>query len=181
MLDSDIFAIRGAVAPVANSRDGVFQATTELLDAIVARNHLELENVVFAFFTVTPDLDAAFPAAAARALGWSSVPMMCAVEIPVKAALRACIRVLLLCRARASGGSKREGPLRTPLAQSCPRCGGRCPMPLARRLVDGRRRRRHRNSLVSGAVGVTRSRPTHVYLGEAAALRPDLSTVPRDT
>jgi len=169
-LGADIFAIRGAVAPVTNSRDGIFEATARLLEAIVSRNRLELESVAFAFFTVTPDLDAAFPAAAARAAGWSSVPMMCAVEIPVKDALRACIRVLLLCRA-----NRLQGPHVAPLAPPCPCRDGRRLVPLAGRLAAARRRRRHRTDPL--APGVTRavpSHPVHVYLGEAAALRPDL-------
>ncbi|MDI7247004.1 MAG: chorismate mutase [Bacillota bacterium] len=160
-MDGDIFAIRGAIAPVVNTRDGVFKATSELLTAILSRNRLDVESVVLAFFTVTADLNAAFPAAAARAAGWNSVPMMCALEIPVEGALPACVRVLLLCRRP-----------ETDRAALCPQRPQRrhC---LAGRLAAARRRRLHhqRPSRHSAAP----ARPVHVYLGEAAVLRPDLA------
>ncbi|MGE5588953.1 MAG: chorismate mutase [Clostridia bacterium] len=165
-MGGDIFAIRGAIAPVVNTRDGVFKATSELLTAILSRNRLDVESVVLAFFTVTADLNAAFPAAAARAAGWSSVPMMCGLEIPVEGALPACVRVLLLCRRPETERPEKD---RAPL---CPQRLQRrhC---LAERLAAVRRRRVHhqRPSRHSAAP----ARPVHVYLGEAAVLRPDLA------
>jgi|SRR5579884_417739 chorismate mutase len=87
--------IRGATTVERNEREAMLVATTELLQAIVQRNELEVANIASAIFTVTDDLDAAFPAQAARALGWAEVPLMCAREIPVPGSLEKCIRVLL--------------------------------------------------------------------------------------
>jgi chorismate mutase len=61
----------------------------------VSENALRSEDIASAFFTVTADLDATFPALAARQMGWQDVPLMCAREIDVPGSLRACIRVLL--------------------------------------------------------------------------------------
>jgi prephenate dehydratase len=78
-----------------NSAEAISQATGELLQAMAAANEIEPADLASAVFTVTPDLDAAFPAAAARKLGWSHVPLLDAVEIGVPGALPRCIRVLL--------------------------------------------------------------------------------------
>jgi len=154
-LASDIFAIRGAIAPVANSKDAVYEATTRLLNAMLSRNRLRTNSIIFAFFTVTSDLDAAFPATAARAMGWDAVPMMCALEIPVEGALAKCIRVLLLCRKPPESRRLRK---RNRWRDAVPPTGVVAP-PLTR----------------SGRGRVTKHRPVHVYLGEAAALRPDVA------
>ncbi|MGE5585238.1 MAG: chorismate mutase [Bacillota bacterium] len=191
-MNSDIFAIRGAIAPVANSRDGVFEATGKLLGTILSRNRLGLESVVFAFFTVTADLNAAFPAAAARAAGWSSVPMMCGLEVPVEGALPACIRVLLLCRRPECGRSARWCAL---CRQGCSGRDSGFAAPTAlcwrrhRPLRHGlsaappapRGRRHHQRTLSGpGRADPGLRRPVHVYLGEAAALRPDLTPAQAD-
>ena len=70
-------------------------ATTELLQLMVRKNELRVEDIASAIFTVTGDLDAEFPAAAARQLGWDEVALMCMREIPVPHSLGKCIRVLL--------------------------------------------------------------------------------------
>jgi chorismate mutase len=88
--------IRGAAGVGANTREAILDATSQLLAEIVQRNGLDAAEVVSALFTLTPDLNAAFPAAAARALGWVDVPLMCAQEIPVPDALPSIVRVLLL-------------------------------------------------------------------------------------
>ena len=87
--------IRGATTVERNDRDEILVATTELLNVIVQLNGLRSEDVAYVWFTVTPDLDAEFPAFAARELGWTEVPLMCGREIPVPGALPFCIRALV--------------------------------------------------------------------------------------
>lgn len=111
--------IRGAICATANTREAILQATQSLLRHIMARNGLAVEDIVVALFTMTPDLDADFPAHAARDMGWTAVPMLGAQETSVPGAHARAIRVLVLARG--------EGP------------------------------------------------PRHVYLGEAADMRPDLT------
>lgn len=87
--------VRGATTVEVNRREEILEATRTLLQAMVAANQINIEDLASAFFTVTPDLDAAFPAEAARQLGWRYVPMLDACEIPVPGSLKRCIRVLL--------------------------------------------------------------------------------------
>jgi chorismate mutase len=87
--------IRGATTAGANTAEAILAATRELLEQLVARNELAVEDVTSAFFTVTDDLDAAYPALAARRLGWEHVALLCAREIPVPGGPERCIRVLL--------------------------------------------------------------------------------------
>jgi chorismate mutase len=87
--------IRGATTVEHNDRTEILTATTELLQLLVERNELHTEDVASAIFSVTDDLDAAFPALAARTMGWTEVAMLCTREIPVPGSLRKCIRVLL--------------------------------------------------------------------------------------
>jgi chorismate mutase len=94
------------------------------LTEIIERNSLGADEVVSVLFSATPDLDAAFPAKAARDLGWVEVPLLCMSEIAVPGSMPRCLRVLL------------QVELRAP------------------RVLD-----------------------THVYLGDAVALRPDLPTL----
>jgi chorismate mutase len=76
--------------------DAIHQATRDLLQAILEANPaLKLQDLASAFFTVTTDLLSAYPAQAARQMGWQLVPLMCATEIPVPNSLRRCIRVLI--------------------------------------------------------------------------------------
>lgn len=114
-----MFAIRGAVRIDRNDRESILGGARRLLEEIAERNRLSPERIVAAHFTMTPDLDAAFPAYAARELGWSDVPMLGAQETAVPDAPDRMLRVLLL--------------------------------------VEGQGEARH------------------VYLGEAAELRPDLA------
>ncbi len=91
-----IRGIRGAITVTADQPDLILQATRELLEAILAENKkLSLEDVASATFTLTEDLVSAFPAQAARQMGWENVPMMCAREIPVPGSLPHVIRVLV--------------------------------------------------------------------------------------
>ena len=87
--------IRGATTVEYNEREEVLAATKELLELLISRNELRAEDVASIIFTVTEDLDAEFPALAARQLGWTEVALLCAREIPVPNSLERCIRVLL--------------------------------------------------------------------------------------
>ena len=87
--------VRGATTVARNDRAEIVAATRELLELLIRLNGIRAEDVASALFTVTADLDAEFPAAAARELGWTDVPLMCGREIPVPDALGRCIRVIL--------------------------------------------------------------------------------------
>lgn len=87
--------IRGATTVERNDRGEILAATDEMLRLLIEKNSLRPEDIASALFTVTDDLDAAFPAVAARKLGWTDVPLICAREIPVPDSLGKCIRVLL--------------------------------------------------------------------------------------
>ncbi len=88
--------IRGAITVKQNSREDILNATGELLTAMVEANSIREEDVTAVFFSVTADLDGAFPAEAARMHGWHYAPLFCSVEIDVPDSLRRCIRVLIL-------------------------------------------------------------------------------------
>src|SRR5690242_15922181 len=88
--------VRGATTVDADQADQMLDATQELLEAMLAANPgMRTEDIASVVFTLTHDLCSAFPALAARRIGWDSVPMMCAREIPVPGSLPRCIRVLL--------------------------------------------------------------------------------------
>lgn len=87
--------LRGATTARENSPAAILAATRELLQRLVARNALDVADIASAFFTVSDDLDAAYPALAARELGWNEVALLCAREIPVPGGVARCIRVLL--------------------------------------------------------------------------------------
>jgi chorismate mutase len=87
--------IRGATTVEHNDREEILAATAELLELLISRNNLHPEDVASVIFTVTDDLDAEFPALAARFLGWTEVALMCTREIPVPGSLEKCIRILL--------------------------------------------------------------------------------------
>ena len=87
--------VRGATSADSNDPQAIWAATRELLTAMVEANGIQVEDLASAIFTATPDLDAAFPATAARQLGWDQVPLLDAQEIPVPESPARCIRVLL--------------------------------------------------------------------------------------
>jgi len=116
-----LYALRGATSVAENDAAAILGATDELMREILSRNELRAEDLVSCIFTLTEDLDAEFPAVAARRMGLSAVPLLCAREVPVPGALPRVIRVLIHCY----GDADHE--------------------------------------------------PQHVYLGEAAALRLDIS------
>ncbi|HEY9427769.1 MAG TPA: chorismate mutase [Gemmatimonadaceae bacterium] len=115
-------ALRGAISVDANDAALILDATRTLLREMVLLNSLEPDQLVSVIFTATPDLTAAFPARAARELGWNDVPLLCMTEMGVPGSLPRCVRVLMHA----------ELPLEA-------------------------------------------GRGRHVYLGEAAGLRPDLT------
>ncbi len=87
--------IRGATTVKNNDREEILAATAELLQQLIEKNDLYPDNVASVIFTATDDLDAEFPAVAARSLGWEETALMCAREIPVPGSLKKCIRVLI--------------------------------------------------------------------------------------
>lgn len=87
-------AIRGAITVDANTEDAIEEATIALLSEIARRNQLTPRDIVSVFFTLTPDLDAAFPARAARDMGWD-VAMLDMQEVDVPGAMARCLRVLI--------------------------------------------------------------------------------------
>ncbi|QHW30181.1 chorismate mutase [Paenibacillus rhizovicinus] len=89
--------IRGAITVDVNEEQPILQATVELLNGIVNGNGIVPGDIASVFVTVTGDLDATFPARAIRAMaGWDLVPLMCALEVPVKGSLAKCIRLMVL-------------------------------------------------------------------------------------
>ncbi len=90
-----LFALRGAVTSARNEAEDIVDATSELMTTLIERNSLTADRVVSCIFTATNDLDAEFPAVAARRLGLDRVPLLCAREIDVPGSLPRVIRVLL--------------------------------------------------------------------------------------
>jgi len=89
-------AVRGATTVENNIAEEIYQATVELLKKMINENSIDSSEIVNVIFTLTHDLNAAFPAKAARVhLGWDTVPMICTQEIPVPNSLKKCIRVLI--------------------------------------------------------------------------------------
>jgi chorismate mutase len=92
-----LIALRGATTVEDNEAEPILAATEHLMVEILERNRLAADDLVSCIFTLTPDLDAEFPAVAARRMGLSRVPLLCAREIPVPGALPRVIRVLIHC------------------------------------------------------------------------------------
>lgn len=91
-----IRGVRGATVASQDEPEAIISATRELLESLLQANpHLQVEELASALFTVTNDLTSVYPAKVARQLGWTQVPLMCALEIPVPGSLPRCIRVLL--------------------------------------------------------------------------------------
>ncbi len=89
-------AIRGATTASVNSEGESLTSVRELLSGLLEANQLGADHLVCAFFSSTPDLDAAFPAKAARELGWTDVPLFGAQELAVAGAPARCVRVMLM-------------------------------------------------------------------------------------
>ena len=87
--------VRGATTAEANTREAILAATSELLQLLIEANQIEPDDVASAIFTTTIDLNADYPALAARALGWHEVALMCMHEMNVPHGLKMCVRILL--------------------------------------------------------------------------------------
>ena len=87
-------ALRGAIQVDADDRDAIIEATAELVRAVLDRNALDAQDLISVVFTATPDLTAEFPAYAARAIGITDVPFLCATEIDVPGAMPRVVRLL---------------------------------------------------------------------------------------
>jgi chorismate mutase len=95
MTEQRLFAVRGAVQAEVNEAGAIAEATEDLMRELLARNALEPGAMVSVLFTATDDLDAEFPAAAARDLGLEAVPLLCCQEIPVPGSMPRVIRAMV--------------------------------------------------------------------------------------
>jgi chorismate mutase len=86
---------RGATTVDANTREEILEATAELLDELVRANDIQRDHVASIIFSTTPDLNAEFPAVAARAAGWTDIALMCGHEMGVPGSLQRCVRILM--------------------------------------------------------------------------------------
>ena len=93
--------IRGATTAEANTKPAILAATKEMLGKLADANSLDVSDVAAAYFTTTEDLNAEFPAVAARQMGWQHVALMCGHEMKVPDAVARCIRVMLLVNTEA--------------------------------------------------------------------------------
>lgn len=87
--------IRGATTATDNTREAILEATSEMLQQLIAANGIHPDDIASAIFTTTPDLTAEFPAVAARALGWLDTALLCGHEMNVPGSLSQCVRVLI--------------------------------------------------------------------------------------
>lgn len=87
--------VRGATSVVSNTKDEILAKTGEMIELMLSRNDIKVEDIASAIFSVTDGVDAEFPAVAARRLGWAYTPLMCTREMSVPGSLHNCIRVLL--------------------------------------------------------------------------------------
>ncbi len=87
--------VRGATTVDSNTKQEIVSKTREMLESIMEKNHIPVEEIASAIFSVTDDIDAEFPAVAAREMGWIYTPLFCTREIPVAGSLKSCVRVIL--------------------------------------------------------------------------------------
>jgi chorismate mutase len=108
--------IRGATTADGNTPEAIVHATRELLEELVRLNQLDRDEVCFAYFTTTLDLDAEFPALAARRMGWTKVPLLCGNDMvvpgPNPRSVPRCIRILLLYNTDRAQSEMRSAYLR---------------------------------------------------------------------
>ena len=90
-----VFAIRGATTAIENSVEAILESTKDMLAQLMVENNLAKNDLISMFFTTTSDLNAVFPARAARELGITNAALMCAHEMNVEGALPKCIRVMV--------------------------------------------------------------------------------------
>lgn len=98
-MNARLRAIRGAISVEEDTSEAIREATAVLLEEVISRNDIEIDDLVSIIFTATHDLTADFPAVAAREMGLSVVPLLCTREIPVAGSLPRCVRVLVHCYA----------------------------------------------------------------------------------
>lgn len=87
--------IRGATTVDSNTKEDILEKTKEMLEILTDKNNIKIDDIASAIFSVTDDLNAEFPAVAARKIGWKNTPLFCTREIPVKGSLGKCVRVLI--------------------------------------------------------------------------------------
>ena len=107
-MPGSVRALRGATTVSEDTESQVTERVQELLTEIMTRNGLALDDVISAIFTTTADVVSMFPAAAARGIGFGSVPLLCASEIPVPGSMPRCIRVLLHVTSERAPGDLRH-------------------------------------------------------------------------
>ncbi len=105
-------AVRGATQVDRDDRDEVLDATTELLQAVLAKNDLQADDLISVIFTATPDICSEFPAYAARQMGITDVPLLCASELDVPGAMPRVLRLLAHVETERSRGEVRHVYLR---------------------------------------------------------------------
>jgi chorismate mutase len=88
--------IRGAITVPENTKEAIVAASKALLQKLIEANEVEISDIACIFFTTTSDLNAAFPAAGVRELGWTRVPLLCGHEMNVPGSLPRCLRVMVL-------------------------------------------------------------------------------------
>jgi chorismate mutase len=88
--------IRGAITVSENTKEAIVASSKTLLQKLIKANEVKIEDIACILFTTTPDLNAAFPAAGARELGWTQVPLLCGHEMDVPESLPKCLRILVL-------------------------------------------------------------------------------------
>jgi len=88
-------AIRGAITVENNTREDILEGTALLLKEVIGKNYIDYDDIISIIFTTTSDLNAVFPAVAAREIGLTQVSLMCMHEIPVPGSLSKCVRILL--------------------------------------------------------------------------------------
>ncbi len=108
MSDRVCRGVRGATTVAENTKEEILLATRQLLALIIRQNQMDATDVASAIFTVTRDIDAEFPALAARQLGWLDVPLLCSYEITVPGSLQKCIRILVHWNTTKSQGEIRH-------------------------------------------------------------------------
>jgi len=87
--------LRGAITVEENTKQEILAATKQLLSSMLQENEVQIEEIASVIFSVTKDLNAEFPAAAAREMGWNNLPLLCTYEIDIPGSLPKCIRILI--------------------------------------------------------------------------------------
>ncbi len=108
VVSTSVLALRGATTLERDEQDHLLDRVGELLEAMLARNGVEHDDLISILFTATPDIHSVFPAAAARRMGLGDVPLICASEIDVTGAMALCVRVMMHLNTDRSRGELRH-------------------------------------------------------------------------